>query len=119
MLSHPHWKAYAALIAVCFFWGTTYLGIRMALESFPPLTGPRVRLTGIPGSPPDLRDPPSGCRFHTRCPRFLGDVCRTIAPPWQDDGSGQRYRCHIPPESLAGLQRADRLAGQAPARAEA
>ncbi len=34
---HPHFKAYAALVAVCFFWGTTYLAIRMALESFPPL----------------------------------------------------------------------------------
>ena len=30
------WKAYTALACVCFFWGTTYLGIRMALESFPP-----------------------------------------------------------------------------------
>jgi len=34
---HPLFKAYLALVAVCFFWGTTYLGIRMALESFPPL----------------------------------------------------------------------------------
>lgn len=34
---HPRLKAYSALIAVCIFWGTTYLGIRMALESFPPL----------------------------------------------------------------------------------
>jgi drug/metabolite transporter (DMT)-like permease len=34
---HPHWKAYLALVSVCFFWGTTYLAIRMALESFPPL----------------------------------------------------------------------------------
>jgi drug/metabolite transporter (DMT)-like permease len=34
---HPHFRAYAALVAVCFFWGTTYLGIRMALETFPPL----------------------------------------------------------------------------------
>jgi peptide/nickel transport system ATP-binding protein len=38
------------------------------LESFPPLHGPRVRMTGIPGSPPDLAEPPSGCRFHPRCP---------------------------------------------------
>src|SRR5688572_21132899 len=34
---HPLFKPYLALVAVCFFWGTTYLGIRMALESFAPL----------------------------------------------------------------------------------
>ena len=38
------------------------------MQSFPPLTGPLERLTGIPGSPPDLAAPPSGCRFHPRCP---------------------------------------------------
>ncbi|HYO82869.1 MAG TPA: EamA family transporter [Bryobacteraceae bacterium] len=37
MNRHPHWKAWLALFATYFFWGTTYLGIRMALESFPPL----------------------------------------------------------------------------------
>ena len=37
MTRHPLFKPYLALIAVCFFWGTTYLGIRMSLESFPPL----------------------------------------------------------------------------------
>ncbi|HEX6287706.1 MAG TPA: oligopeptide/dipeptide ABC transporter ATP-binding protein, partial [Herpetosiphonaceae bacterium] len=37
------------------------------LSSFPPLTGPKQKLTGIPGSPPNLIDPPSGCRFHPRC----------------------------------------------------
>jgi peptide/nickel transport system ATP-binding protein len=41
------------------------------IQSFPPLTGPRARLTGIPGAPPDLRDMPSGCRFHPRCPHCL------------------------------------------------
>jgi drug/metabolite transporter (DMT)-like permease len=35
--NHPQFRAYLALFAVYFFWGTTYLGIRMALESFPPL----------------------------------------------------------------------------------
>jgi peptide/nickel transport system ATP-binding protein len=43
------------------------------LQSFPPLTGPLDRLTGIPGSPPDLRNPPSGCRFHPRCPHCSRD----------------------------------------------
>ena len=42
------------------------------MSSFPPLTGPIVPLTGIPGSPPDLAKPPSGCRFHPRCPQCTG-----------------------------------------------
>ena len=37
MRDHPQFKAYVALAAVCFFWGTTYLGIRIALESLTPL----------------------------------------------------------------------------------
>ncbi|HEX5246286.1 MAG TPA: ABC transporter ATP-binding protein [Gaiellaceae bacterium] len=41
------------------------------LQSFPPLTGPRVKLTGISGSPPDPREQPSGCRFHPRCPHCV------------------------------------------------
>jgi peptide/nickel transport system ATP-binding protein len=41
---------------------------RGLMASFPPLTGPKTRLVGIPGSPPDLNDMPTGCRFHPRCP---------------------------------------------------
>ena len=37
------------------------------MNSFPSLTGPKRRLTGIPGSPPNMVAPPSGCRFHPRC----------------------------------------------------
>jgi peptide/nickel transport system ATP-binding protein len=43
------------------------------LQSFPPLSGPLERLTGISGSPPDLRNPPSGCRFHPRCQHCASD----------------------------------------------
>jgi peptide/nickel transport system ATP-binding protein len=43
------------------------------MNSFPPLTGPLKRMTGIPGAPPDLGDPPSGCRFHPRCPHCTGE----------------------------------------------
>jgi peptide/nickel transport system ATP-binding protein len=43
------------------------------VSSFPPLRGPIERLTGIPGSPPDLAAPPAGCRFHPRCPYCLVD----------------------------------------------
>jgi drug/metabolite transporter (DMT)-like permease len=38
LANHPQFRAYLSLASVCFFWGTTYLGIRMALESFPPMT---------------------------------------------------------------------------------
>jgi peptide/nickel transport system ATP-binding protein len=41
------------------------------MRSFPPLTGPIEKLAGIPGMPPDLGDPPGGCRFHPRCPHCL------------------------------------------------
>jgi peptide/nickel transport system ATP-binding protein len=49
------------------------------LSSFPALHGPRQHLTGIPGSPPDLRRLPSGCVFHPRC-SYVMDRCRTDAP---------------------------------------
>jgi len=43
--------------------------------------GKRQRdLKSIPGSPPDLRDPPTGCRFHPRCP-YVMDICKTKEPP--------------------------------------
>ena len=49
------------------------------LRSFPPLHGARKPLTGIPGSPPDLRTPPPGCAFHPRCD-YAMDLCRTEVP---------------------------------------
>ena len=45
------------------------------LEAFPSIRGPKVDLTGIPGSPPDLARPPEGCRFAPRCP-MVTDQCR-------------------------------------------
>jgi peptide/nickel transport system ATP-binding protein len=49
------------------------------LSSFPALHGPRQHLTGIPGSPPDLRRLPAGCVFHPRC-SYVMDRCRTDVP---------------------------------------
>lgn len=49
---------------------------------------PRVRekrIEGIRGAPPDLRNPPSGCRFHPRC-RYVMDICSQQAPPVVGDG---------------------------------
>jgi peptide/nickel transport system ATP-binding protein len=56
------------------------------LSSFPPLHGPRVPMTGIPGSPPDLRMLPSGCVFRLRC-RYSFDRCAEQAPPLEIVGA--------------------------------
>jgi peptide/nickel transport system ATP-binding protein len=50
------------------------------LASFPSLHGERRVMTGIPGSPPDLRNPPPGCPFHPRC-GFAEAECRQAMPP--------------------------------------
>jgi peptide/nickel transport system ATP-binding protein len=71
------------------------------LQSFPPLTGPRVRLSGIPGAPPDLRDMPSGCRFHPRCPHCLPDNAALYLrqtserPLLREIAAGHSVACHL------------------------
>ena len=59
------------------------------LSSFPALHGPRRAMEGIPGSPPDLRNVPSGCTFHPRC-GYTFDRCRTDPPPLLDLDSRTR-----------------------------
>ena len=77
------------------------------LEAFPSIRGPKVALTGIPGSPPDLANPPSGCRFHPRCPQAT-DLCPKIEPEFYQVGE-VKARCllHEPNRAalLAELQR--------------
>jgi peptide/nickel transport system ATP-binding protein len=63
---------------------------------------PRIRLHGPIPSP---SHPPSGCRFHTRCPRVISGLCADVEPPWQDGADGHRYRCHIRPDDLLRAQR--------------
>lgn len=53
---------------------------------------------------PSAQHLPSGCRFHTRCPRKIGSVCEEEAPPWRDVDAGHAIRCHIPLEELSALQ---------------
>jgi peptide/nickel transport system ATP-binding protein len=48
---------------------------------------------GLEGTPPNLADPPPGCRFHPRCPIAM-DVCRVVVPPMQSLGGGHRVACH-------------------------
>jgi peptide/nickel transport system ATP-binding protein len=80
------------------------------LSSFPALHGPHRHMTGIPGSPPDLRQLPSGCAFHPRC-SYVMDRCATDTPPllqlrgdrgaacWLQDGA------QPPPDALSRPER--------------
>jgi peptide/nickel transport system ATP-binding protein len=63
--------------------------------------GERIRLEGEIPSP---ADPPTGCVFHTRCQRFLGDICVNTEPPLAETEPGHAIRCHIPLEELRRLQ---------------
>ncbi len=67
----------------------------------PLVTRARIRLEGDIPSPVDE---PRGCPFHTRCPRVLGDTCKTEQPGWQFDRHGNRFYCHIPLEELENSQ---------------
>lgn len=67
------------------------------LNSFPTIHGPRRQMTGIPGSPPDLRAVPSGCPFHPRCPSAF-DACPQAVPvlrPSAPETPGQLVACHL------------------------
>jgi peptide/nickel transport system ATP-binding protein len=63
------------------------------MEAFPSIRGPRVPLTGIPGSPPDLARPPAGCRFAPRCGKVM-DICEAHAPALYAAG-GELVRCFL------------------------
>lgn len=64
------------------------------LQAFPSITGPRQQLLGIPGSPPDLRYPPPGCRFNPRCPAVM-ERCRLQEPPPIAVSGHDVVRCHL------------------------
>jgi peptide/nickel transport system ATP-binding protein len=83
------------------------LGLKNA---FPTLEGEIRELISIPGTPPDLARPPSGCRFHPRCP-FATQRCLTEPPPLLEVAPGHFSACHYP-------ERADEFRVQA-ARPEA
>jgi len=77
-----------------------------ALLSAVPIPDPEVTQKHIrlKGTVPSAIDPPSGCRFHTRCPRrdLMEDpkLCETESPPWREAGEGHRIFCHLPLDIL-------------------
>ena len=51
-------------------------------------------LASIPGSPPNLLNPPAGCRFHPRC-KYAKDICKVEDPPLVDVSPGHKAACHL------------------------
>jgi peptide/nickel transport system ATP-binding protein len=72
----------------------------------------RIRLEG---EIPSAADPPTGCPFHTRCPRKIGEICETTEPELHEEEAGHGIRCHIPLAELRRLQAIDGSAEAAPA----
>jgi peptide/nickel transport system ATP-binding protein len=77
-----------------------------ALMSAIPVIDPEVELNPIrlSGTVPSPANPPSGCRFHTRCPRKIGAICETESPPGRVVREGHVIYCHIPLQDLTALQ---------------
>jgi peptide/nickel transport system ATP-binding protein len=75
------------------------------LSAVPALEGPPRQRIRLEGEIPSAADPPSGCVFHTRCPRKVGAICETTEPPLEEVEPGHAMSCHIPLEELRRLQR--------------
>ncbi|MGQ9690835.1 MAG: ABC transporter ATP-binding protein [Thermoproteota archaeon] len=73
---HPYTKALIAAVPV------------------PDPTSKRIEVV-IKGEIPSPVNPPSGCRFHNRCPSYIGDICQQKEPPLMDVGKGHLVACHL------------------------
>jgi peptide/nickel transport system ATP-binding protein len=77
-----------------------------ALLSAVPVPDPAVQQAHIrlEGEVPSAVELPSGCPFHTRCPRFLGEICVQQTPPWRVTENGKKIFCHVPLDELTAAQ---------------
>jgi len=66
-----------------------------------------VKLTAIPGVPPNLKNPPAGCRFAPRC-KFTRPECWVTSVGLRDVGDGRTYRCVIPEKELRELYKSEK-----------
>lgn len=64
------------------------------VNSFPDIEGTKMSFESIPGSPPDMRNPPSGCVFHPRC-KYAWSKCQNVIPMWQETGKNHFVACHL------------------------
>jgi peptide/nickel transport system ATP-binding protein len=80
------------------------------LSAVPSLDGQRPERIRLTGEIPSPANPPSGCVFHTRCPRRLpSGVCESTEPPLTEVEPGHLMSCHIPIGQLTALQSKERM----------
>ena len=73
----------------------------LLLKSYPDIG--KEKLYEIPGSPPDLRSPPSGCVFHPRCP-YATDICKKEDPKIREIEKGHLSACHYAESFIKGVE---------------
>jgi peptide/nickel transport system ATP-binding protein len=64
------------------------------IAAFPNINDPSAKIASIPGFPPDLLYPPSGCRFHPRCPNAM-EICKKQEPVLAEIDKGHCAACHL------------------------
>ena len=64
------------------------------IAAFPGIYAPKQEMKALPGSPPDLLNPPSGCRFFPRCPHVM-DICKKKAPQFKEVSKGHFVSCYL------------------------
>jgi peptide/nickel transport system ATP-binding protein len=74
------------------------------LSAVPTIDGGGRERIRLEGEVPSAASPPSGCVFHTRCPRKVGPICEEVEPPLVEVEEGHLMRCHIPIAELRRLQ---------------
>jgi len=81
------------------------------LRAAPTLTGGREELNSIPGSPPDLINPPIACPFAARCP-YVRPICTEQMPPLEAHDAAREHlsACHFWPEAMAARKSAATVA---------
>lgn len=67
---------------------------RGLISAFPDISAKRRQLSSIPGAPPDLLDPPRGCRFHPRC-KYAMEICRKRDPVTREVEKDHFLACHL------------------------
>jgi peptide/nickel transport system ATP-binding protein len=72
-------------------------------SSFPPLTGPKTKLTGIPGNPLNLLEIPQGCRFQARCDR-VHETCTRVPTKLRQIEPNRFSNCHLYGDTIAVSQ---------------